>query len=278
MNPRGLLLRRNALGHLRCDAAAPPAAPPPPPERDPKDPCREGSLALCLVGAGDFGARHVARYDETRPWPASTDVWCWHCCHPFAGQPLPCPLRARHVVRAGRKLGDCELELDVFGTFCGPPCMNAYVHGPSGTTRPRHIRQDANAVALLLKRLEPDLDLRAGLRRRAPPREFLRAFGGWMTIEEFRGDAGPAVYLAPHNISLHKLTYQQYDSEAQPRAGRTSVAKRRAQAQKQVDLGAPQAAAPGGNFKLKRKKPLQAQHGLQYGLLQRTLGTNAPFA
>ena len=132
--------------------------------------------------AAAVGNIHTTRGE---PWPSEPDpgALCWYCCHGFSGtMPLPMPI------------GYCA-DRDVFlvaGCFCSWACMKAF------NFERRHYRRDINALNIshFIHRCRG----KPTPVRSAPPRCQLRAFGGHLTIEEFRAasrvegdDAAPTV-------------------------------------------------------------------------------------
>ena len=92
---------------------------------------------------------------------------CFWCTEPFEG--IPFPVSGYHSAPQ-----DCFY---VYGYFCTPECSNAYAddrHGAKGTM----VNKWMNKLVYGLKITE---------QKSAPPREALVKFGGYMTIESFRG-------------------------------------------------------------------------------------------
>ena len=101
-------------------------------------------------------------------WPTSMpDTLCWHCCHAFDTVPASIPMhRTEDGVWAMK------------GVFCGFECAKRYL---------LDLRlHNSAAVLFQLKRIAADFGV-VGPIRCAPPRAMLRAFGGTMTLDEFRG-------------------------------------------------------------------------------------------
>lgn len=114
-----------------------------------------------------FGADH-----DASAWPRRTSVLCWHCCHPFDTIPVSFATSIRQ-----REKG---VEWTMKGVYCSVECCR------------RHLCESAayNTPTLLM-RLYDFAEKVLGIDRPedtqvAPPREALRAFGGTLTIEEFR--------------------------------------------------------------------------------------------
>lgn len=104
---------------------------------------------------------------KDKPWPTSTDVYCWWCCFPFETRPVPI---ATHYHKGTFK---------VCGNFCSFNCAKAYLL--------KSKRNNINAVSLnvfMYKKMTGSDKYTAIVP--APPREMLKIFGGPFTIEKFR--------------------------------------------------------------------------------------------
>lgn len=98
---------------------------------------------------------------------------CWHCCHPFDTVPLHYPFA--YLERTD--------EFRVGGAFCSWECMRRY-----GDTVPH--RRASVPIAYFHKRVVGHTKHI----RSAPPRCVLKAFGGHMSIREFRENSTPHTY------------------------------------------------------------------------------------
>lgn len=109
-------------------------------------------------------------------WPESSDCLCWWCCFPFEGPPAGVPVKK-----------DERLDLFVMkGNFCSFECVLAWLRDRPGQYQTFPGGNVARLVAKTLRREGKVLLLKP-----APSRESLKAFGGWMTIEEFRSRTNP---------------------------------------------------------------------------------------
>ena len=206
------------------------------------------SSRLLMVGGSNKRVR-VRDTGQADPaaWPTSTDRWCWHCCHPFPGQPLPLPI----------EYDDRRDCFHVMGTFCGWACMKAY--NLESTSYKKHI--SSNIITLFRKRCTGHL---RGLRA-APPKMALRVFGGAMTIEQFReaSDAQREYAVLPPNMIVHHHCIQELD---------TSQPQFKQKAKPAPDLAAvvnfKDVSTKNETLRLKRPKPLQSNRNL----LERTMG------
>lgn len=108
-------------------------------------------------------------------YPETTDVLCWHCCHPFEGRPLPMPI----------SYSDSEAAFRVYGVFCSFGCMHGYLRDNRGSIPGCSGATIGMTVFDFFKKMTGCQDPRKV--PKAPPRCLLKTFGGYMTLEEFRG-------------------------------------------------------------------------------------------
>lgn len=171
------------------------------------------------------------------PKTDKTDVWCWHCCHPFDTLSLPLPVAyddRRDVFR-------------VMGTFCSWACMKAFNLESRSYLTP----VVANVITLFRKRCTGALK---GIRP-APPRIALRVFGGRLTIEEFRAAAEGSVehVVLPPRMVEHELVVTQRDAGAATR-NRALAAKAPPDLAAVVDFK--HVSTKNETLRLKRSKPM----------------------
>lgn len=173
-------------------------------------------------------------------WPATSDVLCWNCCHGFSTRPVPLPV----------KYDDRRDAFHVMGNFCSWGCAKAYTRDYNRTIHGRG--SQAMAIALLRKRLTGSSQPLVA----APPRIVLKAFGGYMTIDEYRhlADAAESSWnLAPPRlITYAQVVHDRKQSEHQRRSRAKTV-----DLTTQIDLG-PSPSSSGHaveSLKLKRPKP-----------------------
>lgn len=209
----------------------------------------EGVIATPLLGGLPLVTRSKApRTVRVTPastaaalWPSATDVLCWHCCHPFEGPPLPLPF----------KYDDRRDIFHVSGTYCSWACMKTDNH----RTNSHLANVRAMLIALLRKRCTGVL----GHIRPAPPREALRAFGGWMSLDAFRGT--DAVFtLVPPKMIMHPPAVEEVPLHRRPHA-----------TAKQLDqsVSFKDATAQNEMLRLRRYKPLS-----NHNLLVRQMGVH----
>jgi hypothetical protein len=185
-------------------------------------------------------------------WPKRSETLCWYCCHPFDSRPLPMPIR----------YDDRRDTFECYGVYCSFSCVKAYNRDCSKSITNRGT--DSIAISLFKKRLIGKYERIST----APPRHFLQAFGGSMTIEEFRacGDKGVEFdTMPPKMITLSQVFHER----------RTGEAKRKLEAvhhnlSDPVNLGVAggsQNVIVSENLKLKRAPKKKAST-----MLERTLG------
>lgn len=112
--------------------------------------------------------------------PKKTEILCWWCCHKFDGIPRFMPTKYDHVRQRFR----------VTGNFCSWPCVRTYMESEKRITH-----------TLLLKLVWIIHGKRYEINK-APPRETLKAFGGKMSIEEFRNN-DPNLY---YEVNTNRIT------------------------------------------------------------------------
>lgn len=181
----------------------------------------------------------VVRVVEQGSWPERTSTLCWHCCHPFDGPPLPMPIR----------YDDRRDVFHVTGTFCSWECMKAY----NGDSRSYMQHVNSTIITLFRKRCTGVL----GSVRHAPPRLALKAFGGTMTIEEFRA-CTKEVMIMPPKLIVHRPVVEEI-----PARMRTKPTAK----QLQESVSFKDATAQNDMLRLRRPKPLTS-----HNLLVRTMG------
>lgn len=183
--------------------------------------------------------RHVVRVVERGDWPTSTSTLCWYCCHPFDGPPLPLPLR----------YDDRRDVWHVIGTFCSWACMKSY--NLDSSSYMRHV--NSTYITLLHKRCTGRLE---GIRP-APPRLTLKAFGGTLSIEEFRG-TDKQLELVPPRMIVHRPVVEEIPAR---------LRERPTHQQMQDSVSFKDATAQNDMLRLRRPKPLTS-----HNLLVRTMG------
>jgi hypothetical protein len=103
-------------------------------------------------------------------WPTQCDICCWWCCNTF--ETMPCPLPTKY--------DPLRKRFTFMGIFCSWNCSKAY--NLSMIDYKRYERNEY--ITMLLQQLygiENAIKVKP-----APPRETLKMFGGYLSIDEFR--------------------------------------------------------------------------------------------
>jgi hypothetical protein len=149
--------------------------------------------------------------NNIQQWPLSTEVWCWHCCHPFKSVPLSIPQRKLQTLSVdspnvvgpngpnGPKAKAAEPQdkknifyntqnhqaarYEVYGVFCSLNCAISFIM--------QHACYNQQQQLLLLREMATvvfGISREKALHAKpAPAKAFLRVFGGHLGIEAFRG-------------------------------------------------------------------------------------------
>lgn len=169
------------------------------------------------------GQSQVRVDQASKDWPRQTSILCWHCCHTFTSPPIPKPVG----FDARRRL------FRVQGCYCSWKCAAA---GCRSLQETGHLNQLYRQV----------VGATGGVKS-APPKCMLQAFGGSMTIEQFRGTGDEVSVVPTRLISVEGMNVQ-----ANPAV--------RTRSHTRLDLS--QAADSNEVFKVRRQKPLPAGRGL----------------
>ncbi len=105
--------------------------------------------------------------NNEKTWPDSTNTYCWWCCHPFTGAPCALPELYK------------KEKFYVSGCFCSFNCTASYNFSKNEDT----MWERYSLLNLMYKKLYNNKFVKVNM---APPREVLKIFGGYMSIEEFR--------------------------------------------------------------------------------------------
>lgn len=175
--------------------------------------------------------------------PARPGSLCWYCAHP-AERMLPMPV-------------GYDPRTDVFrvmGSFCGFPCMKSF-----NLERDSYLKHvNASTISLFAKRCTGG----AKRIRLAPPRAALRAFGGSLSIEEFRDEGGPDWAVPPpKQVSADVVIQEQRACGGRKPAKAVNLAA-------SVDFK--DVAVKNETLKLRRPKPMQTTRNA----LDRAMGIN----
>jgi len=105
--------------------------------------------------------------NNDKTWPTSTNIHCWWCCHQF--NCTPCALPEYYK----------KDKFYVSGVFCSFNCAASYNFSKNSD----NIWERFSLLNLMYKKLYEKKFVKINL---APPRETLKIFGGYLSIEEFR--------------------------------------------------------------------------------------------
>jgi len=173
------------------------------------------------------------------PWPTKCDILCWNCCHPFTTPPVPLPV----------SYDERRDSFHVMGNFCSWACAKAYSRDyvMSGASR----GSQAMALTLLRKRATRDSSPLVA----APPRILLKAFGGYMSIDEYRTSHHTSAWSTtpPRLITYAQVIHDRKVGEHQRKIAACTV-----DLSSQIDLGNTQTTSlQVESLKLKRPKPVK---------------------
>ena len=188
----------------------------------------------------------IAAHPPTTESTSDVPCLCWHCCHAFDGPRLQFPVTYDNRTGLFR----------VVGSFCSWECIRGYDRDSFA----RISSPKSSTIRYYYKKLTG----RSDTIKSAPPRVALRAFGGNLTIDEFRAardvrlsyellDATRLVRVPPPQASFSA-------SVGEPRRCETTV----------VDFAG--TTSTTDNLRLKRPKPLT--HAGRNSL-ERVLGLNS---
>jgi len=105
--------------------------------------------------------------NNDKVWPDSTNIHCWWCCHTFNGVPCALPESYR------------KEKFYVNGCFCAFNCAASYNFSKNDD----NMWERYSLLNLMYKKLYNRNFVKINL---APPRETLKMFGGYLSIDEFR--------------------------------------------------------------------------------------------
>jgi len=132
---------------------------------------------------------------ETCKWKEATEVWCWWCVHPFKNSPFGLPI----------KFDDNKYHIQ--GCFCSLNCAKAY------NVKENNYRM--SEVNSLIEDFRREIfGINSFPVSIAPPRQVLKVFGGYLTIEEFRKEFycinKNIIMLSPTVAPLRNIFEEEY--------------------------------------------------------------------
>jgi len=112
--------------------------------------------------------KNITNFEES--WPEQTDIFCWWCCHSF--DCIPCTLPIKYDPHRKR--------FKFAGIFCSWNCTKAYNFDKCDYL----VSQRSSLITLLVQQIS---GLCSAINiKPAPPRQALKIFGGYLSIDEFR--------------------------------------------------------------------------------------------
>ena len=107
--------------------------------------------------------------NKDKTWPEKTNISCWWCCHKFDNVPCALPYKYK------------KDKFHVKGVFCSFNCAASY----NFSLNDENVFERYSLLNLMYKKLYYRKIIKINL---APPRESLKLFGGYLSIEEFRNN------------------------------------------------------------------------------------------
>jgi hypothetical protein len=120
-------------------------------------------------------------------WPETCDVCCWWCCHTFEGSPCTLPV----------KYDSLRKRFKFVGLFCSWNCVKAY----NFERNDHQASERSMLITLLVQQLHGITE--AVCIKKAPPRQTLKMFGGYLDISEFRNSRN----IDSYGINLINFNY-----------------------------------------------------------------------
>lgn len=159
-----------------------------------------------------------------KEWPKKTSTYCWWCCHSFDN--TPCALPESYI----------KNKFYVYGCFCNFNCATSY----NFSLNDNEMWERYSLLNLLYSKIYETKFVKINM---APPRETLRIFGGYMSIEEFREHSykndknfkvikPPLISIIPkieennYNLNKNKITFIPLNKELVEKAENTMKLKR----------------------------------------------------
>jgi hypothetical protein len=128
-------------------------------------------------------------------WKETTDIHCWWCVHPFSNPPFGLPLKYENN------------KYEVQGCFCSLNCAKAY-----NLKENNYRTSEVNSLIESFRRNLFGVDSIPVLI--APPRQSLKIFGGYMTIDDFRKEFyimnKSIIHLSPSVAPVRNLFEEEY--------------------------------------------------------------------
>ena len=208
---------------------------------------KSGRSVICSSSCKNMNSKSIytpyqlfgANMREKVEWPKTTDICCWYCCHRFDTQPVCIP--ANH--------NQLERYFEVFGIFCSWNCAKSYI---------QQSYSSESSEQLMWMRIMAKQVFGTTLKQfhAAPPRIFLKMFGGHLTIEEFRrtSTVSNTVAVTPPLVS-YPIVQQEVKDQAwdtSPRSSSSTTFNPSMLAGRVVGLRRP---STGSSARIKTKQP-----------------------
>lgn len=146
---------------------------------------------------------HTLTLDPTplSSWPERTDVHCWNCCHRFDTVPVSIP-RSTMIEK--------KFYYEVYGVFCSLNCAKKFLL-EQHTHDQQQLLMQLNDLCVNVYGMDSENVFNA---KEAPPRIFLKMFGGHMDIEEYRAKSEHVrtVLVTPPFVS-HAMVLEEHSGE-----------------------------------------------------------------
>jgi hypothetical protein len=124
--------------------------------------------------------KNIINFDE---WPEKTDIHCWWCCHKFDSCPCTMPT----------KYDPLRKRFTFTGVFCSWNCVKA-----NNFEMNDHLKYQRSELITLLIQQMYGITKAINIKP-APPRQCLKMFGGYLSIDEFRNNNS---YVESYKINL----------------------------------------------------------------------------
>lgn len=182
---------------------------------------------------------------DTTTKEIDTQRLCWHCCHPWDGMELQYPFAYDERTK----------KFKVGGQFCSFECVKAYARDTMSVAVSGVHMMNVRHYKKMITGLSTPICA-------APPKITLKAFGGHLTIEEFRKDSDME-YIINTGKLVKLIPYEKYEYKTNEK-NVTILETDTAVSIKPSDT-------KNEHLRLRRAKPLS--HGRTN--IERTLGLNS---
>ncbi|AGE49128.1 MYM-type zinc finger with FCS sequence motif [Acanthocystis turfacea Chlorella virus Br0604L] len=191
-------------------------------------------------------SRSEEKISEVAVAPLDCSRLCWHCCHPWQGEAIPYPFA----------YDDRTKKFKVGGQFCSFECIKGYSRDTvSVAVSGIHLMNIRHYRKVLTGRTDPFMP--------APPKIVLRAFGGNLTIEEFRKPAPNIEYTMNYGSTVKIIPYEAHEYHT----GTKNVTL----LDTETEVNIKNSTVKNEHLRLRRTKPLAQGRSN----IERSLGLNA---